>query len=466
MMRVGQYELGTANPPPPAYAEQVVTDGMNPNREYIPPYSGYAKGQNTSAFLQRRKNVGATTAAYYQVVVGNNYQSPNNCGNHARCTLGGWLTANGWNNDGTPKNGKEARTVFLNNNDLGYVRDMHCLSKDIDKDVVSESLVACWVTNYSVANQEVPGPPFAFPPKPDPNQLSTHFTNAEQTPPDGTTAKATVNMEYRIIPGVNGGAPVVTFIAYGDPMGGKLKDAPIVEGSDQDGFGDKAVPGMCNNCHGGGNFTGNADVQGNFIVFDLSTFLFSKDNRWTRAGLEPAFKQQNAAVLATQPSSAVRELIEGWYGGPKLPNATANDEFVPPGWIGADIIPGKLSRKRLYLNVVRTCRTCHTAIPRQNPRTGISWNTYAQFQNQVQSRTEFTEVCGVQADRDMPHDAISYLNFWRFVPPSLPDYPMGGPGAPASTKMMQPFMDMGAFLDATVKGSNGACENSKGRPPQ
>src|SRR5262249_1058447 len=137
-------------------------DGMNPDQEYLPPYSGYTQGQNTSNFLTRRGNVeaAATPAAYYQKVVGADYQSPNNCGRGARCTLGGWLQANGWNSDGTPKNGKEARTVFLNNNDLGYVRDMHCLSKDIDPDLVSESLVACWVTNYSTANQEVLGPPF------------------------------------------------------------------------------------------------------------------------------------------------------------------------------------------------------------------------------------------------------------------------------------------------------------------
>jgi hypothetical protein len=459
VMEVGAVELGLAAPLPPAYAEQVVTDGMNPNREYIPPYSGYLKGQNTSKFLTERTNgkdaatdKEATAASYYEIVVGEDYKSPSDCGKGARCTLGGWLKANGWKEDGSPKNGKEARTVFLNNNDLGYVRDMHCLSKNIEPGMESE--VACWVTNYSKANQEVPGPPFAFPPTPNAANLASHFRNAEQM--DTTVADATVTMEYRKIPKVDARRPVVTFIAYGKPVAGKLKDAPIAEGSDQDGFGDKPVPGMCNNCHGGDDYFGNtkkkpenANVNGRFIVFDLSTFIFSKDAGWTRKDLEQAFKQQNMAVLATQPPPAIKELIEGWYGGPGLPLAAAKDAWTPdPGW---------KDHEKLYLNVVRACRTCHTALVNQN----ISWRTYNQFRGQARKLS--TRVCGTQGNRDMPHSAISYLNFWRFQPPDLPDYPMGG--ANPTTTMKQPFLDMGAFL-ATTTQDIGACKNTKGRPAQ
>jgi hypothetical protein len=201
-------------------------------------------------------------------------------------------------------------------------------------------------------------------------------------------------------------------------------------------------------------------VSANFIVFDLSTFIFSTDTKWTRASLEAAFKQQNMAVVATQPRAAVTELITGWYAGPN-PNK-ANDAWVPAAWHNQDPTLAPLTTDKLYLNVVRTCRTCHTALIRQNLRTGVSWNTYAQFQNQIR-RSGFSEVCGVQADRDMSHDAISYLNFWRFKPPDLTAYPMGGIGA--TTPMMQPFLDMGAFLAA--KGTSaGACINSKGRPTQ
>lgn len=467
IMRVGQHELGMADPPPPAYAEQVVTNGMDPNQEYIPPYGGYVKGRNESNFLTERTNDEATAADYYTMIVtdanGEYDPDPTKC-KAKRCTLGGWFMANGWNNDGTPKNGKEARTVFLNNNDLGYVRDMHCLSKDIDPGLVSESVVACWVTNYSGPNQEVTDLK-KFPPQPDATRIQPDLRAAENR--DVTKAQASVNMEYREFT-INGQKKqLVTFIAYGNPVDGQLGAAKIVPGSDQDGFGDKPVPGMCNNCHGGRNFTSanvrnkNPDIGGNFIVFDLSTFIFSKDPKWTRTDLEPAFQQQNMAVFATTPRTAVRELIDGWY---KDYGATkkANDAFIPAGWQKQDADKLKpLTSEKLYLNVVRTCRTCHTAL--QNQR--LSWSTYAGFNAKRGGGAGIANlVCEPPANRVMPHNAISYLNFWRFLPPSLPDYPMGGPGAPASTKMMQPFMDMGAFLDANKKGSNGACENSKGRP--
>jgi hypothetical protein len=469
VVRVGSLELGAADPPDPAYAEQVVTDGMPPaqKKEYIPPYKGYVAGQAVSAFLTREDNGGNTTATYYKVVVGNNYVAPNNCGNNARCTLGGWLMANGWNADGTPTKagqppcaGCEARTVFLNNNDLGYVRDMHCRSKDIDPQVQGTN-VACWVTNYSSPNQEVPGPPFAFPPVPDETRLAADFKSAEAM--DATKAQATVTMEYRVIAGVNNGNPVVTFIAYGNPAGNPpvLGSAPIAETSDQDGFSGKPVPGMCNNCHGGPSYDGTGNANGVFIVFDLSTFLYSTDAGWKRADLEPIFKLQNMAVLVTNPPAAVTEVIQGWYGGGGLGRATALDTFAPPAWtdkdanlatkIGANQKLGRfLTTQNLYLNVVRTCRTCHTARPAAD---NISWNTYAQFNR------AFNQVCGTMAQRDMPHAAISYLNFWRFKPPDTNAYPLGGPGATAP--MQQPFLDMGTFMAANNRGV-GICKNTKG----
>src|SRR6202030_469996 len=81
LMNVGSVELGAGAVEPPAYALQVVTDGMDPNREYIPPYSGYVKGQNRASFLTERTNSGAIAEDYYKVVVGADYQTPGRCGN-------------------------------------------------------------------------------------------------------------------------------------------------------------------------------------------------------------------------------------------------------------------------------------------------------------------------------------------------------------------------------------------------
>ena len=204
------------------------------------------------------------------------------------------------------------------------------------------------------------------------------------------------------------------------------------------------------------NNTEDANTSGNFIVFDLSTFIFSTDAKFTRAALEPAFKLQNAAVLATQPRPAVTSLIQGWYGGATLPNATADDTFVPTAWKTQDVDALKpLTSEKLYQNVVRTCRTCHTPLVAQN----LAWDTYAKLT--ARANTFVSEVCGT--DLIMPHDAIAYLNFWRFMPPASETYPMGGLKPPLTMK--QPFLDMGAFLTAQSKAV-GVCKNTKGQPPR
>ena len=74
---------------------------------------------------------------------------------------------------------------------------------------------------------------------------------------------------------------------------------------------------------------------------------------------------------------------------------------------------------------------------------------------------------------DMPHDAISYLNFWRFQPPGQPPfgsmYPMGGNNSQNPMLVMQqPFMDMGALITAAMPAVPvppvGNCKNGKGMP--
>jgi hypothetical protein len=478
VMRVGPREMGLADPPDPPYAKDAVAAGMSQGgkADKIPPYTGYP---TTGPFLTLRRNGTLAnptlhpTQNYYQTVVAPSYTT-NNCGTGARCTLGGWLTENGWmaNGQPDPKRITEARTVFLNNNDLGYVRDMHCISSKIDMTI--ESQQACWVTNYSLpANQEVDSSNpsnFNLPLAPNFAKLATDFKNAEMMmTPNPAAAETTVTMEYR---GslrnhdgtlANNGNPVVTFIAYNPPPDGKLANSPISESSDQDGFGGKPVPGMCNNCHGGGNYNGNdTDTGGKFIVFDLSTFIFPTDNGWKRADQETAFMKQNMAVMASGAPPAIVELISGWYSNFGT-TGKANDAFAPPAWTNQPNTKLPFPSQKLYLNVVRTCRTCHTAL-----RNAISWRRYDQFTRSASGIQ--TRVCAAgpagnnpAAQNTMPHAAISYLNFWRTIPPQgsptmMPGYQMGGPNPTVS--MLQPFLDMGAFMLA--QGENaGLCRNPK-----
>jgi hypothetical protein len=179
VMGVGVEEAGVAPASDIPYAQAVVTNGITnepPGQEFIPPYEKYSPQNNApfpSAFLTRRKNLpanpptsgpGSAAERYYQLVIDPGY--PASCAGAtppARCTLGGWWTANGWRTDGTSND--EADIVFLNNNDIGYIIDMHCRPNTIKAADFGKKDVSCYVTNYSEpANQEVPGPPFAFPP--------------------------------------------------------------------------------------------------------------------------------------------------------------------------------------------------------------------------------------------------------------------------------------------------------------
>jgi hypothetical protein len=454
------------DPTPEPYAHAVVKNGMRQGEDgqYIPPYPDYTPDPPyMSPFLTLKGNTGdgTTTAKYYQTVIGPGYTDPTHCTEKERCTLGTWLTANGWNADGTVKTGgKEARTVFLNNNDLGYVRDMHCTHLDTD-----ESKVACWVTNYSSPNQEVVD---IYKNKMlllNIKKLENDFTNASQATPNGKGgAQATVTMEYRIIPNVNHNKPVVTFIAYGPPPPGKkLGDAPVTEGSSQDGFDERPIPGMCNNCHGGRDFNINVrdgdpiNVHGQFIVFDLSTFIYSKQDGLKKSDQQAAFKNQNLWVKLTDPEPAIKNLICGWYSkgfqgtrGCKDSDLTlpeAYEQYVPVGWKG---------QETLYGNVVRTCRTCHTALIN-----GRNFTSYDNFQTNAKKISK--QVCGAgnNVTKVMPHDAISYLNFWRDEPPGNPL--AGYPFTPV--RMTHPYLTMGTFLAAQVPPVDvGNCKAGKGKP--
>jgi hypothetical protein len=149
---------------------------------------------------------------------------------------------------------------------------------------------------------------------------------------------------------------------------------------DLDTRGEKAIPGLCNTCHGGaprklmkdGTYAENGNTGSLFLAMDLDNFGFDQDpaRELSRAEQEPQYKKMNEIVLITHRGTekfdevaeisrlpAGHEIIEGWYGGPGMPNPTFNGEFVPPGWlppaapVGAD---------ELYLDaVVPACRACH-----------------------------------------------------------------------------------------------------------
>jgi hypothetical protein len=53
-----------------------------------------------------------------------------------------------------------------------------------------------------------------------------------------------------------------------------------------------------------------------FIPLDLASFQYSGLHpQFERSLQEPDFKVLNSHILESQPKPAIRELIEGWYGG-------------------------------------------------------------------------------------------------------------------------------------------------------
>ncbi|HEX6704391.1 MAG TPA: carboxypeptidase-like regulatory domain-containing protein [Albitalea sp.] len=282
-------------------------------------------------------------------------------------TLQSWWQANGFD----PVNGTGGtRASYLNHNDLGFGRDMHCLK--------TGQKLACYVTNYGAPNQNAANADAA----------------ANQDP---AQQGATVAMEFD--PAAAGEA--VQFYVYGNAV----NSFNLLKAADLDGFGPKPVPHLCLVCHGGEFSTAsNKAQQSRFREFDLPSFRYSGTRSWDygQATLTPAelsaFGTLNQLVRDVAPGPApIRALIDAWYPGNVFTGAPVSPA-PPAGWA---------SHASGYQNVYgKTCRTCHIA------RDGgaasppfITFNSKSTFDG-----TSYV-VCG-KGNRRMPNAIITYKNFW------------------------------------------------------
>jgi hypothetical protein len=185
-----------------------------------------------------------------------------------------------------------------------------------------------------------------------------------------------------------------------------------------DAFGPKYVPQLCTVCHGGQYIANDylhptfaeVNLSSSFREFDLGSFKYPGGGHdypptvATGQGSLDDFHALNNTVVASQPAStAITELIGGWYqGGTSTPNLN----WAPNGWIGAP-------QQSLYSNVVSlSCRTCHVA------RVGdLQFDTFTKFSNtnnQGVIGPPNGVVCG--SNKVMPNAIITYKNFWQSVP--------------------------------------------------
>ncbi|ACY15577.1 carboxypeptidase-like regulatory domain-containing protein [Haliangium ochraceum] len=333
------------------------------------------------AFLQYSKGTGsaAQAAGYYAAI------DPLD----ERTTLGDWWAINGFD----PSTGAGGvRASFGNDNDLGFGRDMHCLSSGAD--------VACFVTNYGQPDQD-PG-------------------NADQALlADTTQAVATVTMEYSAVPGYSSSDRIVKFYVYqgGGPSGVRLDSA------DLDKTGPKFVPNLCLVCHGG-NYNpvdpanpsfSEINAGASFREFDTHSFTYPGAS--PQADQEDEFYDLNQLVLLSNPAPAIVELVGQFYANGQTVDANA----VPADWQAAQTSGSNLPAG-LYLDVVgKSCRTCHVAQPDYNPlalnnSAYPDWNSYSMFRD-VRQFSHFL-VCDAKI---MPNALVTFKNFWLSLGPHRPE---------------------------------------------
>ncbi len=338
---------------------------------------------------------GETIATNYYATIGATAGKP---------TMGQWWTANTFGADGTGG----TRAAYLNYNDLGFGRDMHCKKNG--------SKLACYVTNYG-----------------GPNQVAANADAALNQ--DASQRGATVAMEFS---GNPNDAESVQFYVYtnkgsnaADPFG----SAGLLKFADLDGFGPKPVPHLCLVCHGGSptnvtNASGNAKAQhSRFREFDLPSFHYPANATWNFGQAVPPqinmtdFGTLNQGVRDAAPAAApIRLLIEAWYPGgfavaPQLPTPPGNAANAGD-WANAANVDG-------YHQVYgQSCRTCHVARD-GGSGTGFSFSTKSQF-----ASTSYA-VCG-KSFRVMPNAVITFKNFWIDDPLRVTKYELLT-GYPAGT---------------------------------
>jgi hypothetical protein len=331
------------------------------------PYYGDINATGRPAFLTGPNgqflpaNGDVTSTAYYNTIDPGNVNS----------TLSAWWGNHGFNStDGSGG----TRAAYLNNNDLGFGRDMNC--------VTSGSDLACYVTNYGA-----------------PDQNPANADDAQNKNP--AKRGATVAMEYK---SSESAANRVRFYVYapGNPAtAGKLKFA------DLDGLGPKPVPHLCIVCHGGYyDGVANNTTEARFREFDLPSFKYSSGRSWDfspspntlTASELTAFAGLNQMIRDVAPNtSPIKDLINSWYPGGFGAGTAPVKPAVPSGWN---------TQVNGYHDVyAKSCRTCHVA------RDNAIANNFITFSSSADYAGTSYVVCG--SPKKMPNSYVTYKNFWN-----------------------------------------------------
>ena len=295
-------------------------------------------------------------------------------------TFDQWKTRN---NFGAP-NTDDAHASFFNGGDLGFHRAMHMKK--------TSNHIAYYVSNYG------------------------NFPDAEADV-FGTrivVPAATVAMEYDIdaSTGVRG---VMKFYLFKGPT-------EVLETSvDLDGNGEKFIPGLCIECHGGqetdytllGAGTGLRDYYNTnpnntptFLSFDLQSFDYSAAH--TRNSQDTNFRALNQGVMDANPTQAIIDFLRAAYNtAAGALSGIFNDDSVIPNWTAGNT--NGVSNSFFYQSVYGpSCRTCHSS---RSTNPALQFNTPADF--------NAFPVCG--SGKYMPNAQVTFNNFWTSTNPYQPE---------------------------------------------
>lgn len=413
-------------------------------------------------------NVASYAQAYYAAI------DPSN----QRDTLGKFKQQNGF---GTTVAGTtELQVIFRDVRDLGYGRRMtvrYTDSATTSGCTGDTHTVAVYVGNYQVV-------PFA-------GDDYTGLNLEAAIAADPAWHVGTNAIEYQVDPTTC--QPFTRFYTYA-PNGTRLNTV------DLDGRGQKAMPSVCINCHGGradpltatGLFPNGGNVRGRLQPINVDTVEFASSGSYTRAAQEEALRQLNYAVYCahslpagtTLPATGAdacrplqgkadfstggndyqgveTEMMQSWYSNAiNVPNTAMSDTYLPPGpvagtgWADTTVAaratnPISLAQqKSLYDNVVAPyCRVCHSLRGTEN-QSDIDFTEYLKFEGYAD------RIKAHVFDRgNMPLGLIIYKAFWNSTAPQqLADWlasidPSNNPARVGGGTSGQPVEPTGPLTD-------------------
>jgi hypothetical protein len=327
-------------------------------------------GCATDEWLCRRlEGNDASAEAYYQAIA-------------APETFSEWKSRFGF---GRGSDEDRIRAFYYNEFDLRLGREMNCTRNSPSSPETWR--VACYVTNYGRLG---PG---------SPPEGALHDVVRLQN------QVASVGMVYD--PGASA-AEGVQFYVYGintDEENFVLqKQVPL------DSEANKAVPEICLPCHGGVRNSNNKVSGASFLPLDLDAFLYSQESRFTLERQEEAFRRLNQVVKETDPTPAIRELIDGWYDGAvEDPHTPFDRNFVPMGWQAVPFVPPQQDPQTLYKTIVQPyCRGCHVALSSQ-PNSALDFDAYSDLVFYRAVGLLESDACRAYS---MPHAEVSLARFW------------------------------------------------------